>query len=305
MAALSTYSIALGEGPGQHRTMVVTAFAVIMLSLAGLNARSISALPDHASFFRLRVVGFIAAAACSVLSIAVPSSIETYVWCAGLVVLAAVWGFQHATARGHIPAVYAHHLSERLGLLTIIVLGESLVKLSIVASTGTVDAIDIEVALTMFVCLFGVFWAYFDDVPVAGLAHSRVRRAGLFIGHLILQAGCVGLAIGLVVLSEDTTTRAAWTAASFACYSVALVYVGLALAGLGGRRQPIRPLTILRIATAVLVAIVGPIMRIGAWTDPNAVAFVIAVIMVAHGAVADRLRARTTVDAAPVEPVAS
>jgi low temperature requirement protein LtrA len=305
MAALSTFAIALGEGPGEHRVIVATSFAVILLTLAGMNARSMSALPEFASFFRLRVGAFLAASACSLLSLLVPLRVDVYVWCAGLVILAGVWTYQHATSRGNIPPIDEHHLSERLGLLTIIVLGESLVKLSIVASTGTMDAIDIEVALTMFVCLFGVFWAYFDDVPVAGLAATRLRRASLFSGHLVLQVGCVGLAIGLVVLSEETTVRAAWTAASFACYSVAAIYVGLALAGLGGRREPIRALTVLRLGTAVFIACLGPVMRLGAWTDPNAVAFIVAALMVVHGGIADRFRDHTTVAAPAEEPAAS
>ena len=71
---------------------------------------------------------------------------------------------------------------ERLGLLTIIVCGESFVKVSLLAADGTLDEIDIAVLVTMFVFVFGVWWGYFDDVPAPASGPNRpVPPAGWWV----------------------------------------------------------------------------------------------------------------------------
>ena len=66
------------------------------------------------------------------------------------------------------------HLVERLGLLTIIVIGESFVKVSLVVTDGHLDGIDVLVLVALFVAVFAIWWAYFDDIPEAG--HPRWCR---------------------------------------------------------------------------------------------------------------------------------
>ncbi|GEM_PF-127159 len=89
------------------------------------------------------------------------------------------------------------HLSERYGLLTIIVLGESFVKVlgGIADHEGGMDHYALAcVVLTITCCLW---WIYFDDI---GGSKIRVANGGWivwFFGHLPLQMGLVALGVAL------------------------------------------------------------------------------------------------------------
>ena len=104
-------------------------------------------------------------------------------------------GFRFGTL-GRVPTFDEHHFVERLGLLTIIVCGESFVKVSLLAADGSLDGIDLTVLVTMFVFVFGVWWGYFDDVPHAGIRPEPIRTAGWMVGHLAVQLALVGDAVG-------------------------------------------------------------------------------------------------------------
>ena len=69
-------------------------------------------------------------------------------------------------------------------------------KVSLLAADGTLDGIDIAVLVTMFVFVFGVWWAYFDDVPAAGIRPAPLRTTGWLVGHLVVQLALVASAVG-------------------------------------------------------------------------------------------------------------
>jgi low temperature requirement protein LtrA len=195
---------------------------------------------------------------------------------------------------GAFPPVDEHHLVERLGAFTIIVCGESFVKVAIAVSSGTANGVDMVALAFQFVLTFALWASYFEDIPHAGI---NQRRLTPWLGcHLITQLGIAGTAIGvskLVALdfldhlpTEDILEIMA---------TLALVYLGLAGIGVCTRRRPVRPLLVLRLTTAVVVALVG----FGAWKISRielveGVAM-LTVVAVVHAVLVARLRARTEV----------
>jgi low temperature requirement protein LtrA len=122
------------------------------------------------------------------------------------------------------------HLVERYGILTLIVLGESFVKvLSALASgAATVDVFVDAAGILVITC--GVWWVYFDDV-----AGSRIKKKGpqwliWIYAHLPLQLGITALAVGL-----KKATDFEWSQPAKAGYgalvagSLALVLVSVAV----------------------------------------------------------------------------
>ena len=105
-----------------------------------------------------------------------PEAARVVLWVVGVALL--TWptlGFRFGRY-GSVPPFDEQHFVERLGLLTIIVCGESFVKVSLLAADGSLDGIDLAVLVTMFVFVFGVWWGYFDDVPKAGLRPATDPR---------------------------------------------------------------------------------------------------------------------------------
>jgi len=193
-----------------------------------------------------------------------------------------------------LPTLDEAHLVERLGAFTIIVCGESFVKVAIAVSNSSVDGVDVVALAFQFVLTFALWASYFEDIPHAGVDQRRL--APWFGSHLVTQLGIAGTAIGVSRLvsigffehlpAEDILEIMA---------TLALVYLGLAGIGACTRRRPIAPLLTLRLATAFAVALVG----VGAWKIPwidlvEGVAL-LTVVAVAHAFLVVRLRARTTV----------
>ncbi len=295
MAALSTCAIALGEGPGEARGVVAISFGIVVLTLAAMTWRSGLLQFDCTKFFRVRSAVLLFAAGCILASAIAPVAWYGTLWAIAALSYLGFWIVHHVRPGWQVPQLDTHHLAERLGLLTIIVLGEAFVKLAIVASAEDVSTLDIEVGIAMFVCVFAVFWAYFDDVPKAGIATEGSRRFLLFFGHLVMQIGCIGLAIGFAYLAKDSPDGTSWTAGGFAVASAAVIYLGLALLGLGTCRRPIGAITTLRVATALVIAALAAAIPFMDGLDANVLGYALAAILLVHGAVSERLVKRSRV----------
>jgi low temperature requirement protein LtrA len=90
--------------------------------------------------------------------------------------------------------VHTDHLVERVGLLTIILLGESVSSLS--AGLGTISwtATKLLTAATGFVMISAIWWVYFDSFPL-------LTKQKLTTGHSVLYAHFF-VFIGLAILAN-------------------------------------------------------------------------------------------------------
>jgi low temperature requirement protein LtrA len=202
-----------------------------------------------------------------------------------------------STRIGDFPPIDEEHLLERLGAFTIIVCGESFVKVAIAVSNSTVDGIDVVALGFQFVLTFALWASYFEDIPYAGVV---TRRLGPWLAcHLVTQVGIAGTAIGvskLVALgffdhlpAEDILEIMG---------TLALVYLGLAGIGLCTRRRPIGPLLSLRLATAAVVIVAGLVAWKVPWFELLEGVAMLTAVAVLHAFAVPYLRARTEVVAA-------
>jgi low temperature requirement protein LtrA len=192
------------------------------------------------------------------------------------------------------PPLDEDHLVERLGAFTIIVCGESFVKVAIAVSDNTLNGVDMVAIAFQFVLTFALWASYFEDIPNAGLAE---RRLAPWLGlHLVVQLGIAGTAIGVSKLvqlgllehlpAEDILEIMA---------TLAIVYLGLAGLGLCTRRRPVEPLFLLRVTTAAVVALVGFAAWKISWFDLVEGVALLTLVAVLHVVLVARFRARTEV----------
>ena len=210
---------------------------------------------------RRALAAWISVGICVVAAV-VPWPICTGVWFAGFVaLLVSTLGGTRTTGGG--TGIHEDHLVERMGAFTIIVCGEAFVKVAIAVSDSTVDEVDVLALFFQFVLTFAIWTSYFEDVPNAGIRAGWLRAwLGL---HLVFQLAIAGTAIGVArfvkidplddIPSEDLLVITA---------TLATVYLALGLIGICTRRQPVRDLLVLRLATAVVVVVVG----LAAWQIP-------------------------------------
>ncbi len=131
-------------------------------------------------------------------------------------------------SRTHADAWHPHHIAERYGLFTLIVLGESILA----ASTSIIHAAEdashyrdlVLLAMTAFVIVCGMWWVYFE-YPQGDRLHS-VRKAFLWgYGHYFVFAAAAAYSAGIeVALDFEThhTGLAAARAAATVCVPVAV-----------------------------------------------------------------------------------
>jgi low temperature requirement protein LtrA len=136
-----------------------------------------------------------------------------------------VWAERHTPTTWH-----PHHIAERYGLLTIIVLGESILS-STVAVQSVVDAGDPLGALMPVIIggpliVYGMWWIYFDR-PAHDLLTS-LRTAILWgYGHYLVFASVAAVGAGLGVAIDQRTghTEIGSVGAGFAVAIPVVVYL--------------------------------------------------------------------------------
>jgi low temperature requirement protein LtrA len=198
---------------------------------------------------------------------------------------------------GDYPPIDESHLLERMGAFTIIVCGEAFVKVAIAVSDSSVDGIDVVALVFQFILTFALWASYFEDIPYAGIDQ---RRFGPWVTcHLVTQLGIAGTAIGVSKLvslgffehlpAEDILEIMA---------ALCLVYLGLAGIGVSTRRRPRRPLLMLRLLTALVVAAVAVLAWQLQWFELLEGVAMLTVVALVHAVFVARLRTET--DLVPV-----
>jgi low temperature requirement protein LtrA len=163
---------------------------------------------------RLFVTG---TAACAVLlagSAFLPASARMLAW--GLIDVAYLAGFTAvmfvADSAEVAPLAITDALTERFGLLTIIVLGETLTGIVAGLARAPVSGLTLSVGLVAVVVGFGAWWTYFD---FAGHRPPRTAPAATLqwmLGHLPLTAAIAAMGAAMVSLvdhAHDARTPAA------------------------------------------------------------------------------------------------
>ena len=258
------------------------AYASVRAFVVALNARAWLHLPAARPLLNVYVPAFSFAAALMLVSVAVPAPARYGIWAVALTIDVGT----PLTVRRRIEAVPIHtsHIPERIGLFTIIVLGETVV--AVVLGTSSVDW-NLEsgmVAALGFVLGAGFWWVYFDYLDGEMLLGRGTWTGQSYLyGHLPLTAGVVVLGVGVEHAIDETAgagladgTR--WLlcgglmlafASLAAIHGVAararrdvdvwlrlgVVAVALAVALLGGRLDPLPAMAILAASVVACLAL--------------------------------------------------
>jgi low temperature requirement protein LtrA len=194
-----------------------------------------------------------------------------------------------------VPAIDAHHLSERAALLTLIVLGESLVKAALVISSGSIVFFDGVSLVVMFVILFGLYSTYFDDVPEAGIKPGALAGELWLLAHLILQLSIVALAVGISKFLQVGDAGIPSKAVVILMVAYIGIFGGLAFISLNDQRVPSFSTVGVHLGTAAIAGVAGLLTLRIDWITPSAFLLFLAGLTVVNAVLSWRVRLRTTV----------
>ncbi|NEB03133.1 low temperature requirement protein A [Streptomyces sp. SID13726] len=113
--------------------------------------------------------------------------------------------------KDHPTSWHPHHIAERYGLFTIIVLGETIAAATVAVKSGIDenDALDelLPIAVGGLLIIFAAWWIYFV-VPIHGHLRSN-RQAFLWgYGHYLVFASAAAIGAGLEVAVEQAVGKA-------------------------------------------------------------------------------------------------
>ena len=187
--------------------IVVAGYLVMRIGLVALWLRAARADRAHRGTALRYVIGLIACQLGWVGLLAVPQSLFLPGWlalaCGEL--LAPVWAESARPTSWH-----AHHIAERYGLLTLIVLGESVLASSgVIQSAIAAGDASLELAglvVGALLILFSMWWIYFDR-PSHRVLTSPLRAFQWGYGHLVIFASIAAVGAGLGVSADFAAGR--------------------------------------------------------------------------------------------------
>ena len=234
------------------------AYVGVRIVLLVLYARARRHVPEARGLATTFLVAFGAAVAVWLVSLAVPRPWAYVVWACALVLELGA----PIVAWRQIPQAPIHprHIPERFGLLTLIVLGESVLAVVVGVSKVSWDAGSAGAAVAGFLAAAALWWIYFDFV-----GEDTVTAGGIAGGlvytyvHYFVVAGlaALGAAVKVAILAAGGDGRYAGTAWLLSA-GLALTMIGLAVMAAVASSGRLDADVLLRAATAVFALVLVP-----------------------------------------------
>ena len=174
----------------------VICYSLVTLILAALYARSAFYVPLARAYTLQFTLGLSATVVLVVSSLAIASPVRYAVWAAAFILQLATPFFNRRETRA-IPFDFTH-IPERLGLFTIIVLGEAVIATANGAGNVAWNISTITAATLGFAIAACIWWMNFEFVEDSGIkTRSLVPRFIYLYGHCLIVGSIVVLGIGI------------------------------------------------------------------------------------------------------------
>jgi low temperature requirement protein LtrA len=215
MFAIAAMAVSVSQAFGAGSAAFALAYFAVRAILVLLYVRAHRAIADARPLIGRYVAGFGLAALVWLASAFVPPPYRFGLWALGLALEFYVPLSAGSRRLQYLLPPDGHHFAERYGLFTIIVLGESFIK--VVGGLADVGLTLDGLALSGlgFVVVASVWWLYFDNTHGAALRTTPAARYVWIYGHLPLTIGITGIGVGLkkltlVPLGEPAADAVRW-----------------------------------------------------------------------------------------------
>ena len=234
---------------------VTVGYLIMRVGLLAMLVRAMKEDPDSRPTTARYVIGISVVQALWLLRLLLPPVLGmlAFVPLAIAELLVAPWA-----SRARDLAWHPHHIAERYGLFTIILLGESVFASTTALQIGiTENGITVElavIAVAGLVLLFTLWWLYFAEPAGEGLVAHRERSYIWGYGHYLMFASLAAIGAGLEVTVESAGGHVA-ASPTLVCLAVA-VPVSIFLVVLWAIHAPIVDRVVVH-PVAIAVAVVG------------------------------------------------
>ena len=195
MLASAALAVQLPDALGSGSAGFAAAYVATRATLLILYVRARTEYPEANRLTAFFLAGYSAGAALWLISIAVQPPLRYMFWAAGIGIEFGTFILARNVAR-QFP-VHTFHLPERVGLFTIIVLGEAI--LAIITSVGDVNwnPLAVVAAIVGFAIATSIWWNYFGYVDRAVLECTLGNGQAYMFLHLPMLIGLVAMGVGI------------------------------------------------------------------------------------------------------------
>jgi low temperature requirement protein LtrA len=189
-------------------TIMVIGYVLMRLAMVSQWLRAAYGAPDHRKTALRYAAGVTVVQIFWVLRLFLPHSLAIPAFFVLFVAELAVPFF--AEIAGGTPW-HSHHISERYGLFTLIVLGESVLGATTAIKEGMAENAHIGALATLagagLLIVFSMWWLYFDRPGHRRIsdAHNFAKVASWGYGHYLIFASAAAVGTGLEVAVDHTT----------------------------------------------------------------------------------------------------
>ncbi|MFB7172577.1 low temperature requirement protein A [Streptomyces sp. NPDC056254] len=210
IAGVLVYAAGVSEAFGENDwTVAVVGYIIMRVALTAQWLRAAAGESGAARASALKyAVGLVVCQAGWVLLLFAPEAAQRWLF---LVLVAAELMVPVIAERGHQTPWHAHHIVERYGLFTIIVLGETIAA-STVAVKSALDEHEalgllLPIAAGGLLIVFAAWWIYFA-VPMHEHLASNREAVPWGYGHLLIFASGAAIGAGIEVAVEHAVGKA-------------------------------------------------------------------------------------------------
>ncbi len=202
MLASAAMAVQLPQAFGSGSAGFAVAYVATRATLIVLYFRAREQYPEANRLTAFLLAGYTAGASLWLISIWLDAPLRYIFWAVGIFIEFATFILARKVAR-QFP-VHTVHLPERVGLFTIIVLGESI--LAIIMGVGDVNwnPLAVVAAFTGFAIVTSIWWNYFGYVDRAVLECSLGNGQAYMFMHLPMLLGLIAMRVGIGHIIEDS-----------------------------------------------------------------------------------------------------
>jgi len=284
--AVATLGLSVSQAFGDLYVQFTLAYVVIRVMLILMYVRVLRTHPESAALSRGYITGFSIGVVIWLGSLLLPADYHWVGWLIGIGVELSVPLIPRVREAQREWGVDMHHVAERFGIFTIIVLGESFVKVLDDAQGSVLGTDQVLFSTAGLTVLYSLWWLYFSDTAGKLIDFAdNIKPFAWVYGHLPLSVGLVAFGVGAKKLYSSTLSYADQAANPDyrLLYTAAIVFYLVALAlidiGVDDEETPQNQTreAVVHVISAIIVLIMGLTMT---EATPTVFVALIAVVMV-------------------------
>ncbi|NDJ53164.1 MAG: low temperature requirement protein A [Chloroflexi bacterium] len=206
IGGVATMGLSVSGAFGDLYVQFTLGYVLVRVMTILMYVRTYFSHPESRAYAMRYIVGFAGGIAIWLAAIVLPAEVH---WMAWLVAIAfeTLWWARPVASETEVEdwGPDDHHMLERFGIFTIIVLGEALVKVLDDAQGTALGIEQILFGVTALVVLYALWWLYFSDTADRLYdISSNLKLSSWSYGHLFLATALVAFGVAAKKLFAET-----------------------------------------------------------------------------------------------------